>query len=188
MIRDKQALRDVVYREVENVKITDIHTHIYPGHFGGLLLWGVDELITYHYLIAEYFRYSGMAYDEFFALPKQKQAELIWQTLFIDHSPVSEAQRGVLTVLAELGLDVAARDLNAYRSYFAKMTVQDYIDKVFDVAGVKTVVMTNDPFDPLEKPFWDTAGNSDRRFRAALRIDFAQRLPKLIPETAGLGL
>lgn len=55
MIKDKQALRDTVFQEVENVGITDIHTHIYPGHFGNLLLWGVDELLTYHYLIAEFF-------------------------------------------------------------------------------------------------------------------------------------
>jgi len=171
MIKDKQALRDTVFQEVENVGITDIHTHIYPGHFGNLLLWGVDELLTYHYLIAEFFRYSSMSYAEFFALPKQAQADLIWKTLFVEHSPVSEAQRGVLTVLSKLGLDVAARDLDAYRDYFAKMSIEEYIDKVFDTAGVKTVVMTNDPFDPAEKPFWDTVGNNDRRFRAALRID-----------------
>ncbi|MGB4141260.1 MAG: glucuronate isomerase [Limnochordia bacterium] len=171
MIKDKQALRDTVFQEVENVGITDIHTHIYPGHFGNLLLWGVDELLTYHYLIAEFFRYSSMSYAEFFALPKQAQADLIWKTLFVEHSPVSEAQRGVLTVLSKLGLDVAARDLDAYRDYFAKMSIEEYIDKVFDMAGVKTVVMTNDPFDPAEKPFWDTVGNNDRRFRAALRID-----------------
>ncbi|MGB3985650.1 MAG: glucuronate isomerase [Limnochordia bacterium] len=171
MIKDKQALRDTVFQEVENVGITDIHTHIYPGHFGNLLLWGVDELLTYHYLIAEFFRYSSMSYAEFFALPKQAQADLIWKTLFVEHSPVSEAQRGVLTVLSKLGLDVAARDLDAYRDYFAKMSIEEYLDKVFDTAGVKTVVMTNDPFDPAEKPFWDTVGNNDRRFRAALRID-----------------
>lgn len=171
MIKDQQALRDTVFQEVENVGITDIHTHIYPGHFGNLLLWGVDELLTYHYLIAEFFRYSSMSYAEFFALPKQAQADLIWKTLFVEHSPVSEAQRGVLTVLSKLGLDVAARDLDAYRDYFAKMSIEEYIDKVFDTAGVKTVVMTNDPFDPAEKPFWDTVGNNDRRFRAALRID-----------------
>ena len=69
-----------------------------------------------------------------------------------------------------LGLDVGSRDLNAYRDYFAQMSIQEYVDKVL-MLPVKTVVMTNDPFDPMEKPFWDTTGNSDRRFRAALRID-----------------
>ena len=78
-----------------------------------------------------------MDYAEFFALSKKEQADLIWQKLFIEHSPVSEAQRGVLTVLAELGLDVASRDINAYREYFASLSTSEYIDKVFEVSGVK---------------------------------------------------
>lgn len=171
MITDKKVLQDVITKEVANVQITDIHTHVYPEAFGDILLWGVDELLTYHYLIAEFFRYSDMTYADFFALAKREQADLIWQTLFIDHSPVSEAQRGVLTVLAQLGLDVKSRDLASFRTYFDNMTTGEYIDKVFEVAGVKDLVMTNDPFDPLEKPMWDTVGNKDTRFKAALRVD-----------------
>lgn len=171
MIIDKNVLRDAVRTAVNSVKITDIHTHLYSGSFGDLLLWGVDELLTYHYLIAEYFRYSDMSYRDFFALSKREQADLIWQTLFLEHSPVSEAQRGVLTVLNKLGLDVRSRNLDSFREYFADMNTQDYIDKVFEISGVKSVVMTNDPFDPLEKPYWDTEGNQDPRFKAALRID-----------------
>ena len=171
MITNKEVLRSTVLEEVENVKITDVHTHIYAESFGDILLWGVDELITYHYLIAEFFRYSNMDYADFFALSKPEQADLIWQTLFIDHSPVSEAQRGVLTVLDKLGLDVSSRNLADYRNYFAELTTKEYIDKVFDVSGVKNVVMTNDPFDPKEKQVWDTVGNNDPRFKAALRVD-----------------
>ncbi|MFZ5968560.1 MAG: glucuronate isomerase [Bacillota bacterium] len=170
-IADKEALRKAVEREVENVQITDIHTHIYSENFGELLLWGIDELLTYHYLIAEFFRYSTIAYDAFFSLSKREQADLIWKTLFIDHSPVSEASRGVLTVLSKLGLDVGSRDLQSFRAYFDQMTTAEYIDKVFNMSGVKEVVMTNDPFDPLEKPVWEQIGSRDQRFKAALRID-----------------
>lgn len=171
MINDKKTIREVVSKAVQEVKLTDVHTHIYAENFGDILLWGIDELLTYHYLIAEYFRYSKMDYEQFFALPKSKQADLIWQTLFIDHSPVSEAQRGILTVLSKLGLDVKARDLQEYRRFFADLTTEEYINKVFDLAGVENVVMTNDPFDPQEKPVWDMEGNKDARFKAALRID-----------------
>lgn len=171
MITDKSVLRDLVTKAVDEVKITDVHTHLYAEHFGELLLWGVDELLTYHYLIAEYFRYSDMAYADFFALTKKEQADLIWQKLFIEHSPVSEAQRGILTVLAKLGLDVNSRDLDSYREYFAKLSATEYIDKVFELSGVKNVVMTNDPFDPLEKPIWNKTNTTDPRFKAALRID-----------------
>ena len=31
----------------------DIHTHLYEAAFGELLLWGIDELLIYHYLVAE---------------------------------------------------------------------------------------------------------------------------------------
>lgn len=171
MITNKEMLKQVVEKEVKNVKISDVHTHIFSEDFGELLLWGIDELLTYHYLVAEFFRYSTMEYQEFFKLPKKQQAELIWETLFIKHSPISEAQRGILTILDKLGLDVASRNLKDYRDYFASMTTEEYVNKVFEISGVKEVVMTNDPFDSLEKPVWDTVGNSDARFKAALRID-----------------
>jgi hypothetical protein len=36
--------------------VIDLHTHLLPPSHGGLMLWGVDELLTYHYLIAEFFQ------------------------------------------------------------------------------------------------------------------------------------
>lgn len=167
----KDQLDRTIAEMLANVKITDIHTHIYPESFKTLSLWGVDELLTYHYLVAEFFRFSDMDYDEFFKQTKQEQADLIWQTLFIDHSPVSEAARGVLTILNALGLDVASRDLAAYRRYFANMDHQEYIGKVFDLAGVDCVVMTNDPFDDVERKRWLAGRNTDPRFKAVLRLD-----------------
>ncbi|HEV3028554.1 MAG TPA: glucuronate isomerase, partial [Planctomycetota bacterium] len=96
-------------------KITDIHTHLYAPCFGDLLSWGIDELLTYHYLIAEFLRQSDLPYESFWKLSKTEQADAIWKTLFIDSSPVSEACRGVVTVLNALGLDVGKRDLSSYR-------------------------------------------------------------------------
>ncbi|MFP4172015.1 MAG: hypothetical protein ACLFV4_03795, partial [Candidatus Hydrogenedentota bacterium] len=46
-------LRDAVTRIVNEQPVTDIHTHLYAPVFGDLLLWGIDELLTYHHLIAE---------------------------------------------------------------------------------------------------------------------------------------
>ena len=62
--------------------IVDMHTHLYSEEFGQIGLWGIDELINYHYLIAELFRYSPLTYDEFWAMDKALQAETIWQALF----------------------------------------------------------------------------------------------------------
>lgn len=167
----RENLHAVIGELLDAAPITDIHTHIYPAAFKDLSLWGIDELLTYHYLVAEFFRFTEMPYEEFFALAKDRQADLIWQTLFIDNSPVSEAARGVLTILSRLGLDVASRDLNAYRAYFASLDHHEYIGKVLDLAGVREVVMTNDPFEPVEHGYWDKLGNPDPRFKAVLRLD-----------------
>lgn len=166
-----QNLQTVLGEVLASTPITDIHTHIYPAEFKELSLWGIDELLTYHYLVAEFFRFSDMAYDDFYDLPKGRQAELVWATLFVDISPVSEAARGVLTILDKLGLDVASRDLQSYRAYFAAMDRRDYIGKVLEISGVNEIVMTNDPFDRIEREYWEKLGNSDTRFKAVLRLD-----------------
>ncbi|MDA0841601.1 MAG: glucuronate isomerase [Planctomycetota bacterium] len=167
----RENLRATVEEVVQAQPITDIHTHLYAPPFGELLLWGVDELITYHYLIAETFRKADISYEAYWALSKTEQADLIWQTLFIENSPISESCRGVVTALNDLGLDLSNRDLNEYRQYFAHLTPEEHIDKVFSLANVKEVVMTNDPFDDLERSVWDNGTDFDERFKAALRID-----------------
>ena len=76
---------------VASTAVDDIHTHLYHPAFGELLLWGIDDLLVYHYLVSEAFRYLDLSYDKFWALSKTGQAELIWNALFIGHSPISEA-------------------------------------------------------------------------------------------------
>src|SRR4029079_6112131 len=121
-------------------------------------------------MIAEFFRQSDLSYEAFWAMSKQEQADAIWKTLFINTSPLSEATRGVVTVLHELGLDVGRRDLNEIRKYFAKQSRDEYIDVVFKKAGIQDCVMTNDPFDDAERPVWLKGYKADPRFKAALRI------------------
>ena len=170
-IKNTYDLKKSIDRAVDNVKITDVHTHLFSQDFGDLLLWGVDELINYHYLIAETMRLVDIPYDEFWGMSKLEQADLIWDTLFIKNSPYSEACRGVLTVLDKLGLDVASRSLQNYREYFRNIRLEDYINKVFEISGVKDVVMTNDPFADKERAVWLKGYIRDARFKAALRID-----------------
>lgn len=164
-------LGPIVRSAVNDAVITDVHTHLYSPQFGDLLLWGIDDLLTYHYLIAETFRYVSIPYESFWAMSKQQQADLIWKTLFVENSPFSEACRGVLTVLSKLGLDVGARDLSEYRAYFRSKSVDEYVDIAFKLAGIDCAVMTNDPFDDAERPVWLSCYKEDPRFRAVLRID-----------------
>lgn len=165
------ALRSTVCDVMASTPVTDLHTHLYAEAFGPLLLYGIDELLTYHYLIAEVIRATRMAPEAYWRLSKTEQADLIWRELFIERSPISEACRGVLTVLDRLGLDVSTRDLSEFRRYFAKVKLAEHIDRVFDVANVRDVVMTNDPFDKVEREVWERGYKGDHRFHAALRID-----------------
>lgn len=164
-------LATLVEQSVRSVPVYDIHTHLYDPAFGDLLLWGIDDLLVYHYLVAEAFRYFDIPFDAFWNLPKSRQAELIWDALFLRHSPISEACRGVLTTLQALGLDVGQRDLPALRQWFAGQRVEDYVNRCFELGGVHTVCMTNSPFDQAERAVWERGFLHDARFTSGLRID-----------------
>jgi hypothetical protein len=131
----------------------------------------VDELLTYHYLEAELFRFSNVRPDDYWALGTPQRADLIWRTLFVEHSPLSEAARGVVAVLTALGLDPGERTLDGFRAFFRSQDLAAHIRRVFELAGVSEVVMTNDPLDPTEVPLWEAGTVPDAGFRAALRID-----------------
>jgi hypothetical protein len=160
-----------VERAIASTEVYDIHTHLYDPAFGELLLWGIDDLLVYHYLVAEAFRYFEMPYEKFWGFTKTQQADLIWEALFVKNSPISEACRGVLTTLNVLGLDVKRRDLAAVRKWFAGWKVEDYVSKCMELARVKRICMTNSPFDDLERPLWENGFKRDGRFTSALRID-----------------
>jgi hypothetical protein len=180
--RGSKTLARQVAQAVETTPVTDIHTHLYDPAFGELLLWGIDDLLVYHYLVAEAFRYIEIPYKQFWKLSKFEQADLVWEQLFLQHSPVSEACRGVLTTLHALGLDVRKRDLPSLRKWFAAQKLGNYLSRCLDLSGVQSIYMTNSPFDELERPVWEKGFPRDERFLAALRID-----PLLLswPETAG---
>jgi hypothetical protein len=165
------ALTALVSEVVNHTPVYDIHTHLYDPAFGDLLLWGIDDLLTYHYLVAEGFRSFEMPYEKFWALSKTQQADAIWNALFIENSPVSEACRGVLTTLHRLGMDVKKRDLPALRQHYASWKPEAFVTQALDVAQVRKICMTNSPFDDLERPVWERGFSRDPRFSAALRID-----------------
>lgn len=166
-----EVLRRQIDEAVKNVTVFDIHTHLFAPQFGALNLWGIDELLNYHYLIAEMFRYSTIKPREFWQMSKQAQADLIWQTLFVENTPLSEATRGVVNVLSAFGLDARAKDLTQLREFFAAQKSEDFIDKVLKIANVGDVVMTNDPLDKDELKIWKSSEKIDARFHAALRLD-----------------
>src|SRR5919205_9224 len=171
MTSSVNELRSRVSEVVGAAPVFDMHTHLFAPEFGGLNLSGIDELLTYHYLVAETFRSARVGYEQFWELSKPEQADLVWRTLFVENTPVSEAARGVVTVLDAFGLDTSARDLEEARAFFRGREPAEHLSRVLELAGVSDVVMTNDPFDGQEARVWESGVLVDRRFHAALRMD-----------------
>ncbi len=161
----------IVEEELRGTKFIDVHTHLFMPSLGSLGLWGIDELLTYHYLEAELFRSSSTTPKQYFALDKKAQADLIWRVLFVENPPVSEATRGVIAVLAAFGLDTKPPDLREARAFFSSQEIDSHIRRVFHLAGISEVVMTNDPLDPVEAPLWEGGAVRDSQFHAVLRLD-----------------
>jgi hypothetical protein len=169
--REHALLVSEVEQAVTSAPVVDIHTHLYDPAFSALLLWGLDELLVYHYLVAETFRYIEIPFQDFWSLPRNGQAELVWRHLFVEHSPVSEACRGVVTTLQAFGLDPRARDLAALRGWFESQDVNEHVTRCMELAGVSRFYMTNSPFDDEERSVWESGFKRDERFVAGLRID-----------------
>jgi len=164
-------LRAQVESIVNSTPVTDVHTHLFPPEFNEFCLYGIDELLTYHYLTAETFRSAKISYDDFWRLSKTAQADLVWKTLFVENIPTSEAARGIISVLDVFGLDTRAENLKEARAFFASQNLSEHVDQVFDIARVSGVVMTNDPFDKAEGRVWESGVELDHRFKSSLRLD-----------------
>jgi hypothetical protein len=184
----REDLASTVHDALAAQPVWDLHTHLYPSSFGtpvanasgktdprGLMLWGIDELITYHYLIAEVYRIvppGVLPYEQYWKMTRRQQADHIWKHLFIERSPISEACRGILTTIKLLGFD-ANDGLDTIRKHIEQQDPDRYVDRVMKLANVERITMTNAVFDDNERERWLANKNvgSDPRFAAVLRID-----------------
>ena len=162
---------ETVIEELRAAHFIDVHTHLFKPSLGSLGLWGIDELLTYHYLEAELFRSSDITPERYWSLSKKEQADAIWKTLFVENLPISEATRGVIAVLKAFDLPTDSKNLDEARKFFAAQKLERHIEKVLEIAGISEVVMTNDPLDPAEAPLWEKGTADHKLFHAVLRLD-----------------
>ncbi len=171
LLTDTNELVREVNRVTMTTQVVDVHTHVFPPEFGAISLSGIDDLLTYHYLIAEMFRSANVSYGYFWKMNKAERADLVWQTLFVDNTPLSEATRGIISILEALGLDPRAPNLEGIRTFFRSRDPSEHLDWVLDTAHVSDIVMTNDPLNEHEAWIWKTGATLDQRFHATLRLD-----------------
>jgi len=171
LIVDKKELRQYVELAVNKTPSIDVHTHVHSPEFTTLYLSGIDDLLTYHYLIAETLRSTDISHACFWRMSKTERADLVWKTLFVDSTPLSEAARGIITVLSSFDLDTRAPNLDEARDFFNSQNARSHLDRVLEMACVSDIVMTNDPFSEQEAQDWQNGITPDARFHAALRLD-----------------
>src|SRR5262245_50897285 len=56
LLTDRSELQRQIEDVVNTTPVIDVHTHVFPPEFDGMFRFGIDELLTYHYLIVETFR------------------------------------------------------------------------------------------------------------------------------------
>lgn len=171
LLTDKSKLRQQVELLVHKTTAIDVHTHVHPPEFTGLYLSGIDDLLTYHYLIAETFRSTDLTYACFWRMTKSERADFVWKTLFVENTPLSEAARGIVSVMSAFGLDSRATSLDEARAFFSSQNPKEHLDRVLEMACVGDVVMTNDPLSEQEARLWASGVVPDSRFHASLRLD-----------------
>jgi hypothetical protein len=171
LLTDKEQLGRQVEITVNRTPAIDVHTHVHPPAFNGLFLSGIDDLLTYHYLIAETMRSANLSHTDFWRLTKTQRADVVWKTLFVESTPLSEAARGIVSILKAFDLDTRAPNLDEARAFFGAQDVESHVNRILDMACVTDLVMTNDPFSENESDAWLKGLVPDDRFHASLRLD-----------------
>jgi len=151
--------------------ITDIHTHLFPPSHTSFFKHGIEELLTYHYLVSEYLTRTGVEPAHFFQKPTDHQAADIWKTLFVENLPISEACQGVLSVLKQLRVNPHVTDFNVLKKKYPALRPLEWEKLIFKATRVGTVTMTNNPFDEAEWALFASSDWDRDRYRASIRMD-----------------
>ena len=165
----KSELLSLISYSLENVKIFDIHTHLFPPEHKNFFLMGIDELLNYHYLIAELFVTSDINVKKFNSLTKKEKAEIVWNELFVKRTPISKACKGILTILKNFSITFENKNYSEVKAQLNKIEYKD--DNIFKKSNITSVVMTNNPFDLDEWSLFNNPNWDRRKYRASLRLD-----------------
>ena len=173
---EHNELCSVVKECVDKCKIIDLHSHLFPQSFDDLYLIGIDNLLTYHYLVSELFIvWNELSPSKFYKLSKECQANIIWDELFIKRSPLSEACKGVITTCIKLGLvqEIDNRDLDGIKLLWSlKINKKEYEAYTLQIFEMKYRVYNYDKsnFDLQEIKYLEKY-EIPSQFKTTLRID-----------------
>ena len=154
-------------RFVFSTQVVDIHTHLYPSKFKKFYKSGLIELLNYHYLVAEYLSSSRFDPAKFYRLSNFKRARIIWDGLFLKTMPLSTSTMGILKILEKYEIKINKTSFDDVYNEFSKNNLSE--TDIFNLSGVKEVVMTNNPFEKTEHEI--ITRNKDSRYKTSIRLD-----------------
>jgi len=162
-------LKETITEIINETEIFDIHTHLFPAEFKKYHLSGISEVLNYHYLIAELFTTTNINVKKFYKLTNKEKANIIWEELFQKRTPISEACKGVLTILSELSIDYMFKSFDEIDSEYSKLNLSDL--QIFKISKISKVVMTNNPYDKSEWELFRNKNWDTKKYLASLRLD-----------------
>ena len=162
-------LKETITDIINETRIFDIHTHLFPPEFKKYHLSGISEVLNYHYLIAELFSTTNINVKKFYKLTNKEKANIIWEELFQKRTPISEACKGVLTILSQLSIDYMSKSFDEINSEYSKLNLSDL--QIFKISKISKVVMTNNPFDKSEWQLFKNKNWDTNKYLASLRLD-----------------
>jgi len=167
----RSSVAAAVEKAVREAPVVDAMTALRQPAITALRRVGIDDLLNDTRLVAEAMRSLDMTYAKFWHLTAERRSELLWRHLFVERAPLSTAARAVLTCLRGLGLTPKRGDQAKIRRWFAEKRPDWLVDRIFEVAGVDSVVAVADPFEEGDRGRWLRGLALDERFRMSLRLD-----------------
>lgn len=154
MAEFSEADREMVWTAAHTVPAVDVRVFAEAPGLAHPGVSGIDALLTTPEILAEFFRRRALNLcgpgseplpaaeldASILSLIPGELADIVWRQLFVDHSPVSEPARIVLTTLGMFGLDVASGDLRLLREQYAALHPEARLKKAFALANVELVL------------------------------------------------
>lgn len=165
MIMGREELRRIVRAEVRRQPAADTFTRLDARSIFNMERHGIDALLTEPQLMHQA-RASGDPRLD--ANDVRERADAVFQALFLDRSPVSDAALCVLLSLRKLGMDVLGhKSLAPLRSQYARVPAECRFIDAMDMANLRAVSVRVDVFDDVTSPLSDV----DDRIITSIAVD-----------------
>ncbi len=154
-----EEAKNLIWDAVHQLPATEVRVFAHPNA-SARTVSGIDALLTTPEVLSEFFRRRALANREFGPLSAREAyirsltpaelADLVWRQLFLDHAPLSEPLRIVLTTMGMFGLDVASGDLRVLRDQYDQIPAAEKIDRILALANLDLALYAADcwPDDP----------------------------------------